>query len=248
MPKDNLVSNILNQIGCKLSAEQPNGLTKNILVAINGADANLERKLSNIYSNFSKEYNFILGYSFTASKIFDKGSISQILKPKYVFTEESLFDINENIKLFDLLICPNITINTLSKVVSGNIDTYISNVIWAALYFNKPVFIDFENCRKFMSHETKNKVMSNQVVDKIKEIITMGAVEIEYPMYDFKNSKNKILINDIQSKIVLTDKDVDGINKGEELHLPYGSIITPLAKDKIREKNIKIVFDLEAKK
>lgn len=248
MPKDNLVSNILNQIGYKLSAEQPNGLSKNILVAINGAEANLERKLSNIYSRFSKEYNFILGYSFTASKIFYKESIRQILKPKYVFTEENLFDLNENIKLFDLLICPNITINTLSKVVSGNIDTYISNVIWASLYFNKPVYIDFENCRKFMSHETKNKVMSKQVEEKIKEIIDMGAVEIIYPVYDFNVSKNKTFTNDVKSKIVITDKDVDGINKGEELRLPYGSIITPLAKDKIREKNIKIVFDLEAKK
>lgn len=248
MPKYNLVSNVINQVDHKLGSNEPNGANKNILVAINGADSKLERKLSNIYSQFCKEYNFILGYSFTASRIVNKESINQILKPKYVFTEENLFDLNENIKLFDLLICPNITINTLSKVVSCNIDTYISNIIWASLYYDKPVYIDFENCKKFMSHETQNKFMKYKIEEKIKEIINMGAVEIVYPMYEFKNSKSKIFGNEINSKIVITDKDVNGMNKKEELHLPYGSIITPLAKDKIREKNIKIVFDMEAKK
>ncbi|TJX65943.1 hypothetical protein E8P77_09430 [Soehngenia saccharolytica] len=248
MPKDNLVSRVINQIGYKLDTNQTGSSSKNILIAINGTDSSLDKKLSNIYAQFSKEYNFIIAYSFTASQILDIESINQILKAKYIFTEDSLFDLDHNLQLFDTLICPNITINTLSKVVSGNIDTYISNLIWASLYFDKTTYIDFENCKKFMSFETKNKTMKNQIDQKIREIMSMGAVEIVYPLYDFKIKGTRRYDSEFKSKIVITDRDVDAINVGEELHLPYGSIITPLAKDKIRDRNIKIVIDMEAKK
>jgi len=242
MPKGDLVSNVMNQLSVKLNSTAVESRNKNnVMVALNGSNINLESKLENIYLKFSKDYDFILAYSFMASRILDKGKINTYLRPKQSFEEEAIFDLDRHLDLFDVLICPNLTVNTLSKVVLGTIDTYLSNLIWASLYLGKKVYIDFDNCRNYLNIATTNKAIQNQLDKKINEILSMGANEIVYPYYDFYDIKENY------SKMVITEKDIDKLKDNHSLHLPYGSIVTPLARDKAKDKNINIVIDVEAK-
>ena len=76
-------------------------------------------------------------------KIIDTKKIIDILRPIEVFREEDIMDLPSIVNKHDLIIGPNITMNTLSKVSLGMIDSFIPNVIWTFLYQGKKVYLDY---------------------------------------------------------------------------------------------------------
>lgn len=45
------------------------------------------------------------------------------------------------------------------------------------------------------------------------------------------------------NKRVITEKDIKEIKSGEEFVISKGDIITPLAKDKLKEKKVKLIIE-----
>ncbi|MPN52894.1 hypothetical protein SDC9_200557 [bioreactor metagenome] len=53
--------------------------------------------------------------------------------------------------------------------------------------------------------------------------------------------KASILVEAESSKRVITESDINGLKDGQELILSKGDIITPLAKDRLKQRKITLI-------
>ena len=241
-----ITSNILEDISRKLKGESySEDISNNTLIVFNGSNNELDQRIDYIKALKKDGMKVSLAFSFMAEELLDKEKIIKALDPINVYGEEDVFRLKEISKNYSLIIGPNITMNTLSKVALGMIDSLIATIIWTFLYQGKKIHLDFNSVRNYLGKETSNKAISNMAEKYIQQILEMGAIEINQDDYSKKASyknevvKNKDLQNN-QSKRVITEKDIINLGDNGKLVLPRGSIITPLAKDKAREMKIKI--------
>ncbi len=246
--KTTITSNVLEDISKRLNGGGSNG-KDNALILFNGSIKNIDKKLA-LLSQLKEKYNLSVGFSFVAERMLDTNKIINRLSPLRVYKEEDLFILQSIVRDNKVLISPNITVNTLSKVSLGLIDSFIPNIIWTFLYDGKDVYLDFEAIRNFLGKKTENKFIEKQEEDRIKTILSMGAKEIS------DESFLSLLMKDIDSpltnktspatissrKKLLTESDLVSSNSNTTLVVERGTIVTPLARDKAREKNIKIEF------
>ncbi|MDU5146167.1 MAG: flavoprotein [Paenibacillus dendritiformis] len=205
--KTKITSKVLEDISKRLQGEsiiekEKEDKTLKALIVLNGSNIDLSEKIENIKKLKNRGIKVSLAFSFMAERLLDTQRIINILQPLEIYKEEDIIKLKDISKEYSIIIGPNITMNTLSKISLGMIDTFIPNLIWTFLYQGKKVYLDFNQVKKYLGEETKNKVP--------------------------------------QAKTVITEKDIISMSSNNKLILPKGTIITPLAKDKAREKNIKI--------
>ena len=238
MDKYEFTLNILEGITSKVNNEDC------ILALFTGSNWAINEKIEDLRKVKAQNVPMDIGFSFMGGKILDVEKIKRELDPKKIYIEKDIYELNNIFHGYSQVVVPNITMNTLSKVSLGVIDTFVPNVIWGFLYKNKKVFLDFGCVRKFNGEECKNSVINNQVEKHIENLLKMGAVEIETKKY-----VDKILpiSNGIESlekaeKTVITGKDLMNLSHtNRELHIRRNTIFTPLAKDRARELGIKII-------
>ena len=142
-----------------------------------------------------------------------------------------------------MVIGPNISMNTLSKVSLGMIDSFVPNVIWAFLYNGKKVYLNFNSVRNYLGVKPQSKEISEIIERNISSVIKMGALEITNGTVFESKSITPIKDNvDIkETKDLITERYIQSLNKNQnKLVLKKGTVITPLAKDKARELGIDI--------
>ena len=272
--KTKITSKVLEDISRRLQGESiiEEDKTLKALIVLNGSNIDLNEKIENIKKLKNRGIKVSLSFSFMAERLLDTQRIINTLQPLEIYKEEDIIKLKNISKEYSIIIGPNITTNTLSKISLGMIDTFIPNLIWTFLYQGKKVYLDFNQVKNYLGEETKNKEIlniTNRYIDTIKK---MGAIEI-----DDKNTLENIILENIvlektinnhtnnygnniyspkglqqnkisqtkeeqipQTKTVITEKDIINLKANNKLILPKGTIITPLAKDKAREKNIKI--------
>ena len=254
MVNTRITSNVLNNISSIVSKTGFSHNGRKALVVFNGSYLEEHLRIEKILSLKEKGLDISLGFSFMAEKIIDTGKIINILKPINVYREEDIIDFPKIVRDYDFVIGPNITMNTLSKVSLGMIDSFIPNVIWTFLYQGKKVYLDYHSATNFLGDKTKSSEIQNVINNHIKSLGKMGAIEIKENNYLEKivigadsgsNNVNtqKKTSQPIKSenRNLITEKDMvimAGTNKN--LVIEQGTIITPLAKDKARELGIKI--------
>ena len=244
--KKEITSNILADITRKLKGESySEDASKNALIVFNGSSLELDQIIDYVKELKKNGFKVSLAFSFMAEQILDSKRIINALDPVSVYMEEDVFKLKDITKNYALIIGPNITMNTLSKVVLGMIDGFVSTLIWTFLYQGKKTYLNFNSVRNYLGEETKNMAISNIAEGYIKQILQMGALEISQDDYPKKVIRKSIktsnqMLGDKQEKKVITENDIIKLGKNGNLTLPTGSIITPLAKDKARELNIKI--------
>ncbi|WP_353094547.1 flavoprotein [Tissierella praeacuta] len=246
--KTKITSNILEDISRRLKGEESLKGGDKALIVFNGSDIEIYNKIENIKRLKDKGIKISLAFSFMAEQILDTERIISSLCPINIYKERDIFRLKDIFKDYSMIIGMNITMNTLSKISLGMVDSFISNIIWTFLCKEKKVYLDFNSVRKYLGEEIKNKEILNQINKYIDIVKKMGAIEIdnetllENVIKGIGNLQTNIN-GEIQikgNKKVITERDILNISPDNELILPKGSIITALAKDKAIEKNIKI--------
>lgn len=176
------------------------------------------------------------------------------LGPKKIFNNVTIEDLDVFCK-FDGAVVPMMTQNTLTKLVLGIQDNFITSLIWHMLWFSKPVFIDFFNCRTKMGSKAKNPFLNEMIENYLSNLIKMGVTEVGKKDFivklldKFKSYKaleiqaNEDITTDMNFfEGVITEKDVINIAKKEKkIFVSTRTIITPLAKDTAKELGLKII-------
>lgn len=255
MIKNKITLNVLANISRQINKEDDRSISKKVLVLLNGSNMRLDDRLEEIKKLAEKEIGISLGFSFMGEGILERKSIINKLNPSLVYGEEDIFQLEKILDENPILLMPNLTINTLSKVGSGMIDSFASTLLWTYLYQGKDVYLDFNSVRNYLGKETENQAIKNLLDKHIGTIKDMGALEVKKGDYLKRIVGNQVLVKEASnidlakdkktskgdnSRQILTEKDVEKISKGSILSLPKGSILTPLAKDRIRDKNIQI--------
>lgn len=238
MPKNSIALNVLAGITNKVKAERALDSGNVGLVVFTGSEAGLKGKIQELKELKSENIMLSLAFSFMASRILDMEHIIDELAPIEVYREEDMFQMEEIVKKYPCIIGPNITVNTLSKVALGMVDSFISALIWTYLYNGKRVYLDYYSTKNYMGRPIKNKAMEEIIDGYITALSSMGAVEIETGRYnEILNGEIDVHIDkDITKenyslKKVITEKDLQNMPRGKHIVLPMGTIVTPLAKD-----------------
>lgn len=242
MTNNIITSNVLNSIA---SSIKPKGFSNSIgraLVVFNGSTIEFEKNLKSMQELKSNGIDFSVGFSYMAENILDTNKIINILRPIEVFKEKDIFKLQDISKDHSTIIGPNITVNTLSKVTLGMIDSLIPTLIWTFLYQNKKVFLDFNSVKNYLGNQTNSKEILDITNRNIKTIIKMGAVEVGNSYVDEINIIPDITSkkSNISKKDLITARDIMNLSNAKTLDVDIGTVITPLAKDKARELGIKI--------
>ena len=249
--KRKITSNVLEDVARKIRGGST-GHRKKALVVLNASDVNLNKRIELVKDIKSQGIEISLAFSFMGEKMLDKEKIIRSLSPRNIYGEEDVFRLKEIVKEYDLIIDPNITINTLSKVSLAMIDSFISTLIWTFIYKGKSVYIDFNSVRNYLGEETENKAIKDMIENNIVTIRGMGIIEIDETSYlekicglsngteDNRNIKTQSYVNkEVSNRRVITQSDILNLDS-KKLILEKGTIISPLAKDKAREMNIDI--------
>lgn len=252
--KNKITSNVLEDISKRLKGESYSQSCDNALIVFNGSTGGLDKNIEKIKELKKLGMKVSVAFSFMGEQLVDEEKIIRFLSPINVYKEEDIFKLKNIVKNYSMVIGPNITMNTLSKISLGMIDSFVSNIIWTFLYQGKNTYLDFSSVREYLGEETKNKEISDMIERYISTVTKMGAVEIKEDNYLEKiilkqGTIPKILNETIDSNItikedykkVITESDINKFDpNNKSLIVPKGTIITPLARDRAREKHIKI--------
>lgn len=251
MTKSKITSNILENITNRISTPGFSNRQAKALVVFNGT--NLSNKNIGFIRDLEKSHEISIGFSFMAERLLDTKKIINDLKPAHVFREEDMLRLKEVLKDYSTLVGPNISMNTLSKVSTGMIDSFISNIIWSFLYFGKDVHLDFDSVREFMGEKSKNEEIGRIIEGHISTILKMGAIEIKPDgilnkeaskkevIQTINTSSNDIIKNTPGQKSLISERDIVTLSKNHKvIVLEKNTLITPLARDKAKELGIKI--------
>ena len=240
--------NVLADITKNINVDDSYAVGERGLIVFTGSNIDLISRINEM-KDLKKDMSFDIAFSFMSENIIDKDRVLSELQPEKVFTEEDVFDLDMISKRYKYLIGPNITMNTISKVSSGMIDSFISTIIWTFLYNDKKVFLDYEAVRNYLGKKTNNKAIEKMIDERIDALGEMGAEELTNGNYREeildreKISSTSKKSNSTQkfksSKRVITSGDLKELT-GNSLILEKGDIITPLAKDKVKELDIEV--------
>lgn len=184
------------------SKESKNNLRnkrEEVLLVFTGSNINLNEKIREL-KNLDVDYS--LAFSFMAEKILDIEEIQRSLNPINVYREEDILNLEILAEKYSYIIGPNITINTLSKVSLGLIDSFISNIIWTFLYRSKKVFLDFMSVNNYLGSNTRNRKINSIINNYVSTVRDMGVIEIVDGEYldkivdnkeDYKNYNTRFL-------------------------------------------------------
>lgn len=243
--KRQITSNVLGDISKRLQGNVSDSSNRAIVV-FNGSVEGLEEKIKYARDLKTKGITISLAFSFMAENILDVNHIVDMIRPSNIYREKDIVNIKAIVDKYQMLICPNLTINTLSKTALGMIDSFIPNLIWSFLYREKKVYMDFSSTKNYLGENTNNKEMLKVIDNYIEIIKKMGAMDIENnistKILDTNNKNQKVEINteSINKSKVVTERDIIKLPSNQTLTIKKGTIITALAKDKAREKNIEI--------
>lgn len=247
MAKNKITLNVLADITKKINNGTISNSNKKVLVVFTGSNIQLNEKIGELKKLKENDLEISLAFSFMAERILDTNSIINSLDPFEVYREEDIFDLEDIVEEYFCVIGPNITMNTLSKVSLGMIDSFVSNIIWTFLYMDKKVYLDFTSVNNYLGKKSKNKEINNIIENHISTLNKMGAIGLEEGKYMEKIVQGKPNIKgpEIPGKsMVITERDLANYSpKDQPIVLPKGSIITPLAKDRARELGIKIEIE-----
>lgn len=244
MKKTHMASNILDNISNKMSNRRFSSEKGKALIVFTGSSLEMEKTMDKIFDLKESGYDVAVGFSFMAQNLIDTKRIINSLNPLEVLGEEDLLGLQRISNDYSLLLMPNITMNTLSKVCSGMIDNFASNILWAFLYKNKNVLIDFYSVRNYLGEEPASQEIADMIEEKINTILKMGAKELEQAsevLLEENPIQEEVVVEDSSSKKLITQRDIVEC-KGNKLIISKNTIVTPLAKDKARELNMEIII------
>lgn len=271
MKKYSLTSDVIDELVQRInrgktvnvepSVQSFNSDKSHLLVIFTGTDYGLNESLAELI-NAKKHYGFSydVGFSFSGAHVIGEKGIDHIIKslePVEVYYEEDQLILEKVLSNAEGIIVPMSTQDTVSKLAFGIQDSFVSTLLWQAIWRGKTVLMDFENSVKFKGIESKSEAQQRIVENHLSNVVGLGVVEIQKQHYivgmlnEFKNAniKSEIASNskstvreEIEFPKILTSKDLlELVGDNKSLKVPDTTIVTPLAIDTAKEKGIVII-------
>lgn len=240
-------------------------LRARILVVVTGGRVNADVSIKELKSlKEEQDVAYSLLFTRNAARIHDVEKIAEELGAENVFIDgRDDIDVKEFLKDFKAVVIAVLSRNTAAKVANLFLDSITSQVIVDALMLGIPVIAarDAADPRLkpwqdlgFVWMGEGLKGAFAEVLDRIERygVMLCGASEIKGEVLRALSGKRKegerpgpgqgkrVYVD----KKVITREDLALLKEGrDEIHIPRGAIITPLAADFIRENALKIIVD-----
>ncbi|WP_378954757.1 flavoprotein [Pelosinus sp. sgz500959] len=223
---------------------------KRILVMFSGGTVNLELLLDILIEVNLNDYDLVI--SENAQQIINQ----DLLKTLKGNTVTSMVDLEVAIKKADFVLIPVLSRNTLSKIALGISDNLLTTGISRALMMNKEIVIvrdsyDPQNSVNIAKGLSKNVAYNAMIMNYEKQLESMDVKFIdtgEFRMAVEGNSLKKVpVVQSVEgggfcNHSILTLSDINGNDSNSVLKIRESTIITPLARDYIQSKGIKLEF------
>ena len=187
-----------------------------------------------------------------AFQILASDQVRNRLSARFIMHGETLYqEMNE----INLIIIPVLTRNTLAKGALGIQDTLVSMAIAAGFMKGIPILAVTENCNPESEYVREKQMNLNpsynrmllEYEDRWKEFGATLIGQKEFSIHLKKMLYPEVSLNpgthfteQTSSEVfqVITMKEVQGFKQGQRVRVSPRSIITPLAKEALDEKNI----------
>ncbi|PAB59729.1 flavoprotein [Anaeromicrobium sediminis] len=258
MSNKELIMKVLGDITTRINSQsiEPRKNLKvekeKILVLFTGSNFQINKALDGLKKLKENDYSLTLCFSKNGGEILDIQGISDLLRVDKLYLEEDKNNYLEIIKSSDMVIVPVLTQNTLAKVAVGIQDSFISGLLWQLLWSGKKVFVNPNSALDKNNMPCENKKMLKLINNHVERLREFGAKIInDYNYMSYMNKEPEKLRYDnskegknerVGFKKVVTEKDVlNLVGTSNELVIDKRTIITPLAKDVAKEKEVKIL-------
>ncbi|MCT4593549.1 MAG: hypothetical protein N4A57_04660 [Anaeromicrobium sp.] len=258
MSNKELIMKVLGDMTTRISSQgikprkEVKRAKKYILVLFTGSDFKINRVIEGLKNLEEDGYSLILCFSKDGEEILPIGEIADSLRGEKIYLEEDKNNYLEIIKSSNIVLVPTLTQNTLAKVAVGIQDSFISSLLWQLLWCGKRVFVNVDSALDKNNMPCENERMLKLMNDHVKRLREFGAKIIKgnnYMTHINEKLEKPVYKNDkvekrpkTDSKKVVTEKDVlNLVGISNELIIYKGTIITPLARDVAKEKEIRIL-------
>ena len=237
-------------------------VNKHILAVFTGTDFGLNESLRELSK--AKRYGFTFDIALTENgeEIIGAQGISYIksaLQTGKVYTQKDKLIFGDILESVDGIIVPMLTQDTAAKLALGIQDCFVSTLLWQGLWHGKKILMDFSNVIEYKGSKSKIpllgqimndyidklKMMGIKSVDKKDYVVEMLNVFREGPITEntiMQNPQNAVTREGVGTRQVITERDIINMRAiNNEVTVPIGTIITPLAYDKAKELGLRIV-------
>ncbi|MBE5976434.1 MAG: hypothetical protein E7251_17780 [Paenibacillaceae bacterium] len=250
MEKEEIIRNILKSLLPMMD--------KKALVLLTGGTADYQEYQKMVDELLLTEAKIAVTEAF---KSLASSAIKDRLDSRFILDGETLYgEMNE----INIIIIPVLTRNTLAKGAMGIQDNLVTMAIAAGFMKKIPILAVTENCSPNSGHTRETGMNLNESYNRMitgyeerwKEFgaILIGREEFssrlkkmlypEIPIYSESHLPDQ---SSSEVFFVLTMKDAQGFRPGQRIKVSSQSVITPLAREALDEKNI-IVEIIEKKK
>ncbi|MCJ7690172.1 MAG: flavoprotein [Clostridiaceae bacterium] len=233
-------------------------LNKKVLIFVSGSLTNAESLLNTLSDFEFIDYHIVLSDS---AKFIIKKELIEKFKGNIINTFNELDD---TVKSSDFILIPILTRNTLSKVAIGIEDNLVTTGIARAIMLNKEIYavrdsFDAKNPIN-ISEGFSSNLSYNSMLSKYENTLEGFGVKF-IDSSEFKGSLSQRVYSSINKEdvgrdqgprqnqtitkfnsTILTIKDIGRVLEDGIITIKENTIITPLAKDYIYNKNIGIKY------
>ncbi len=267
MEKYNQTNEIISRLVEKLNGghnPNPSLVNQRILAVFTGTNFGLNESLRELSK--AKRYGFTFDIALTENGeeiIGTQGiaSIKTALQTNKVYTQKDKLIFGEILESVDGIIVPMLTQDTAAKLALGIQDCFVSTLLWQGLWHGKKMLMDFSNVLEYRGNKSKVPMLQQIMIDYVEKLQKMGIRSVDKKDYvlemlnvfrdgqmdstavvTVQNSQNTVARENQGTRQVITEKDLINMKTiNNEVTVPIGTIITPLAYDKAKELGIKIV-------
>ncbi len=227
-------------------------------------------KYPEILSDFKSNYQCRISLLVSAQgkNLSGFNQFTDILGNPQIYSQED-FPLEKNlIESFDLILVPVMTQNTIAKLALGIQDVILPSVLWQSLWLNKEVYVDYSKVVNYKGYEQGNAAQISMMEgyrttlgefgvkelspEKLPEILA-ESVKTHNNQKPNENSLSRFYSSSeatSDNKQVITEGDIEKWHQNQHqnqsqniIKLPKNAIITPLARDKVRELNLNLEID-----
>jgi len=266
---NDIVADLVQRLSGKSVNEEKSNLgyrnqpyvSQHILAVFTGTNFGLSESLKELSKARRYGFTFDIALTENGEKIIGYEGIARIksaLQTDKVYTQKDMLIFGDILESVDGIIVPMLTQDTAAKLALGIQDCFVSTILWQGLWHGKKILMDFANVREYRGSKSKIPMLQQMMNDYIDKLKSMGVIGVEKKDYVIEmlnafsgkttpegsttaNSQN-VVLESYGSRQVITEKDLVNMrNSNNEIAVPMGTIITPLAYDRAKELGIKIV-------
>lgn len=252
---DAIISEVMKKIQYPLEGQTKT--KENLFLVFTGGTESLDTVLSSLKA-LKAQYNFLALFTPAAEKAFGKERVRQEIE----FEEVSEDDLYHSLAKTDTIIFPTLTQNTAAKAVVGIRDSLASEALACGLLLNKHVVAVSDSIpirsmpaayarmvgeilkrlEQLGVDLCKADELLNKVPTSSKALVQNGYVQtkpVEQPEAVEKDSSQKAFV--LEDGLLTAETIYQAAIEGyDSIHLPSKVIVTPMAKDIAKEKNISL--------